>query len=125
DRKRGNGRLDDLDFLAPKLPAFPRMGVQAGHCQARLWYAEVALQSTQGRSSARFDQRAAEMSRHVLERNVRRHRDRPKRRSGEHHHDIGWGDPASLGDELRLPGMLEADGVKLLLRHWAGNDGRR
>ena len=53
-----------------------------------------------------------------------RHRHRAQRRAGKHHRDIAGRNAAALGDELGLAGMLEADAVKLLLRHRAGDHRR-
>ena len=50
--KRGDRRLDDLDFLASELAAFAGMRIEAGDREPRLGNAEVALQSAQCRASA-------------------------------------------------------------------------
>ena len=60
---------------------------------------------------------------HFAERQMSGDRDRAQGRAREHHDDIARRYPAPLGDELGLPGMLEADGVELLFRHRACDDG--
>ena len=49
-----------------------------------------------------------------MQRQMRRDRDRPKRRAGEHHHDVAGRHAAALGDEFGLAGVLEANRVELL-----------
>ena len=97
------------------------MRVEPGDREPRLRDPEVALEPAKRRPAARFDQRAGELRGHVAKRQMGGDRDRPQRRPGQHHHDIARRDPAALGDELGLAGMLEADRVELLLRHGAGD----
>ena len=122
-RERGDRRLDDLDFLAAERAAFARVRIETGDGEARLGDSEIALEPAQAPlaraiRSARWSARRGTSAK----RQVRRDRDGAQRRTGEHHHDIAGRNPAALGDELGLAGMLEADGVELLLGHRAGDD---
>ena len=49
-----------LNFLAPKLPAFPRVRIKAANGEAGLGDSEIALEPPKGRSAPRFDQRAGQ-----------------------------------------------------------------
>ncbi len=124
-RERGDRRLDDLDLLPAERPAFAGMGVESGHGEPRPGDPEIALEAAKRCAPARFDESRGQISRNLRDPQVRRHGDRSKRRSGEHHHDIAGGNSAALGDEFGLTRVLEADRIELLLGDRPGDDGDR
>src|SRR6185295_20245441 len=54
---KGSDRgFDDVDLLASELPRFTRVRVEAGNGEPRLGDPEIALEATQRRAPARFNQ---------------------------------------------------------------------
>ena len=71
-----------------------------------------------------LDQRRAQVRGDGTERQMGGDRHGAKGGAGQHHDHVGRRYPATLGYELGLPRVLEADRVELLFRHWAGNHRR-
>ena len=115
---------DDVDILAAERAILARMRIEAGYRDPRLVDAELSLQSPYGGARLGDDQFGREQVRHVAQRNVDRHRDRLEVGSDEHHGHAVAGDPATLCDELRLPGVRETDRIELGLGDRTGDEAR-
>ena len=110
----------------PSWPPSPACGLRPGYGEPRLGDAEIALQAAQAPRGRAIRSAPAVSARGTSrKRQVGGHRNGAQRRAGEHHHHVPGRNAAALGDELGLAGMLEADGVELLLGDRAGDDRRR
>ncbi len=103
--QQGQRRFDDLDFLAPQMTAFTRMGVEPANQNARLGDAELVDQV--GMQDARDPAQAlgGYRRRDILEWQVSGHQRHAQAARGEHHdHLLGMG---QLGEKFGMPGKRD------------------